>query len=215
MKYYLVFILLFPAIPGMSQKTVDTTVMYNSIMTKKRTEFFSTGEISKETYYYNSGKIQIEYYYYKGEQTHWISYDREGKITAEWDDHSIENDQFIRLRNLTFLFSWLCIAGLVTILCKINYRNTFYVIFLFSVIYPFVIMSLERKIFADKNQIGSLVFLSVLIISPIILFSLSMLNFFKKKPIPILISVLALLISVGFLFFFWMVAHISGAGILG
>jgi hypothetical protein len=85
MKYSLFFILLFKTIIGMGQKTAGTTVMYNSEITKKRTEFTAAGGISKETYYYRNDKIQAEYFYLNGKQFHWISYEQQRKITTKWE----------------------------------------------------------------------------------------------------------------------------------
>jgi len=209
------FILLLKTIVGLGQKTADTTVMYNSEMTKKRTEFTAAGRISKETYYYKSGKIQAEYYYLSGKQFHWIGYDQKGNITAEWADTVVERAKFVKLRNLTFLFSGIFLAFLMIILCKINYINTFYSVFLFSITYPFVIMLLEKRIFTYANQIIMFVFLSQLFIFPVILLTLAILNIIQRRKVSLVTSIIAILVSLGFLFFFWVGMSVSGIGILG
>lgn len=198
------------------QKTIDTTEIYNAELTHKKIEFNSASEISKEIYYHANGKIQTEYFLENGKRTRWIVYDRSGNQTSEWNDPEIKYAKKGKLRNITFSITLLVVGGLIIAGCRISYQKTYYSLFCLSVIYPFVIFLLERRIVRnEENQILPLVIASTLFIFPGLLFILSFINFFKRGTISIVTSIFAILVSIGFLMFFYLTMEIAGAGILG
>ena len=197
------------------QKTIDTTELYNGILTQKKIEFDATGKIQSEKYYYANGKIQIEYFYSNGKQTHWIAYDLKGNQTAEWNDPEVGYAENRKLKDIVFSITFLCIGGLVVAGSRLNYVMTFYSLLCLSVVYPFVVFLTERKVVDhEHNKIFPLIIASTLFILPSLLFIISVLNFFKKGKIPLLTSIFATLISIGFILFFVVTMLVSGAGML-
>ena len=211
----LLFLLLFTA-TAFGQKKIDTTEIYNGELIRKTIQFKSTGEISKEIYYHANGKIQTEYFLDNGKRIRWIAYDEKGNLTSEWNDPKIGYAKNRKLRNITFSLSLLVIGGLTIAGTKISYRKTYYLLLCLSVIYPFIIFLLERRIVRnEENKILPLVIASTLFIFPSLLLILSFINSYKRDQIPLVTTIFAILVSVIFLMFFYVTMKVSGAGMLG
>ena len=211
----LLFLLLFTA-TAFGQKNIDTTEIYNGELIRKTIQFKSTGEISKEIYYHANGKIQTEYFLDNGKRIHWIAYDEKGNLTSEWNDPKIGYAKNRKLRNITFSLSLLVIGGLTIAGTKISYRKTYYLLLCLSVIYPFIIFLLERRIVRnEENKILPLVIASTLLIFPSLLLILSFINFYKRDQLPLVTTIFAILVSVVFLMFFYVTMKVAGAGMLG
>ena len=211
----LLFLLLFTA-TALGQKNIDTTEIYNGELIRKTIQFKSTGEISKEIYYQANGKIQTEYFLDNGKRIRWIAYDEKGNLTSEWNDPKIGYAKNRKLRNITFSLSLLVMGGLTIASTKISYRKTYYLLLCLSVIYPFIIFLLERRMVRnEENKILPLVIASTLFIFPSLLLFLSFINFYKRDQIPLVTTIFAILVSVIFLIFFYVTMKVSGAGMLG
>ena len=211
----LLFLLLFTA-TAFGQKNIDTTEIYNGELIRKTIQFKSTGEISKEIYYHANGKIQTEYFLDNGKRIRWIAYDEKGNLTSEWNDPKIGYAKNRKLRNITFSLSLLVIGGLTIAGTKISYRKTYYLLLCLSVIYPFIIFLLERRIVRnEENKILPLVIASTLLIFPSLLLILSFINFYKRDQLPLVTTIFAILVSVVFLMFFYVTMKVAGAGMLG
>jgi len=209
-------ILLFLGATTFGQNVIETTEIYNGELTRKKVEFKSTGEISKEIYYHPNGKIQTEYFLDNGKRIRWIAYDTLGSQTAEWNDPEIGHSKHRKLRNITFFLSLIVLVGVTIAGIKISYRKTYYSLLCVSVIYPFMIFLLERRIVRDEeSQILPLVIASTLFVFPSLLLVLSIINFYRKDKIPIVTTIFAILVSIGFLLFVYVTMKVAGAGMLG
>ena len=211
----LLFLLLFTA-TAFGQKNIDTTEIYNGELIRKTIQFKSTGEISKEIYYHANGKIQTEYFLDNGKRIRWIAYDEKGNLISEWNDPKIGYAKNRKLRNITFSLSLLVIGGLTIAGTQISYRKTYYLLLCLSVIYPFIIFLLERRIVRnEENKILPLVIASTLFIFPSLLLILSFINFYKRDQLPLVTTIFAILVSAVFLMFFYVTMKVAGAGMLG
>ncbi len=207
---------LFLGITVFAQKIVDTTEIYNGQLARKRIEFNSTGEIVKEIYYHPSGNVKTEYVLENGERIRWITYDDNGKTISEWNDPEFEVAKHRNMRNITFFILLIFIAGLIIAGSKASYQKTYYSLLCLTVIYPLIILFLERRIVGnEENQILRFAIASTLFIFPGMLFVLSMFNFVKRVKIPLVTTIFAILISLGFLMFYFLTMKMAGAGMLG
>jgi hypothetical protein len=215
MRNVFLMLLLISTIKSFSQKTIDTTEIYNGELTRKRIELSSTGEIAKEIYY-QTDSAKTEYFLQNGRRIRWIAYDENGNIISEWSDPKIETAKNRRIRNVTFALSLLAIGAFVIIGCKLNYRKTFNALLLISAIYPFIILFVERLIAEeDKNKYFTSTIGATLFIIPATLGVLSVTNLIKRIRIPLGLTILGILLSAGFLIFFYMIMKAGQIRMLG
>ena len=178
----LLFFLLVLFTISFGQKTIDTTELYNGILTHKRIEFDASSKIQNVKYYYKNGKIQIEYFYTNGRSSSWIAYDLTGNKISEWNDPEIGYSKNRKLRDIIFSITLLCIGGMVVAGCRLNYVKTFYWVLCLSVLYPISVFLTEQLIFDnEQNKVFPLIVASTLLILPSLLFILSILNFFRRN----------------------------------
>ncbi len=198
------------------QRIVDTTGRYNGEYTKKRIEYSRAGELEKETYYFQNGRIEQENLYRDGVPYHLISFDQNGKTTAEWGDRAYVLEKWKKSWRWILWLTIVCFAGLTIAAARKNFENTFYTFLTLTLFVPFLIMMVEKRVPAqDGNRNFDLMIASLIFLIPGCLFILSLISLSKRIKIPWYISILAMVIRVAFLLFFGMVAGISGAGILG
>jgi hypothetical protein len=215
MRLLLLITLLLFSTSAIGQSFVDTSEIYNGVLTKKRILIDANVDTTKEIYYYPNNKIQVEYFFENGKKIRWVSYTEAGKKEYEWTDPEIEHNKRFWVKSKIFIVTAILSAFMLLLMKRIRgYKTLYYSIAISLTLLLMLIFNAPGGIPEEGSIIG-FALTSLLIILTALLFVLSARNLVNRLPVPKILSAFCLLASLVLGLFIIVASTVGGAGMIG